>query len=155
MASWLLLLSSGASTQPIVVWMRQQLSVPVTKSLSNIRMIMLKLAPLFRVDHVNVHYFDGFRGDESCSYYSALLNQEVIGRDGLLCGKHLNFQFLLFNAVVSTSVFNVQFLMFVAQFSDKHLNVKSLLLHLQNYFRSDRVPHLGSATMANYQQIQP
>ena len=82
-------------------------------------LILAEVAPLFCLDHINVHDFDSFRGDEGRSNYSTLLNQEIVGGDCLLSGQHLNVQPLLF--------------------------------HLQNDFRSHRVPHLGSTTMANNQ----
>ena len=51
--------------------------------------------------------------------------------------------------------YNVEFLIFVVELFDEHLNVQPFLLHLQNNFRSDRVSHIGSATVANNQQVQP
>ena len=95
-------------------------------------------APLFCFDHINVHDLDVFRGDKSCSNYSALLNQEVVSGDCLFSGQHLD---------VHCSVVNSQISMV------NYLNIQTLLLHLQNYFRSHRVPHLSSTPMANNQQI--
>ena len=75
---------------------------------------LIEIAPLFCFDHINVHDLDVFRGNKSCSNYSALLNQEIVSGDCLLSGQHLDVHCSVVNSRISmvTSIFSPFFFIF-------------------------------------------